>query len=252
MSRLTIWPLHSGTLTRDLSTFTYLRNVGKVVEFPVIFWYIEGANFPILVDTAGPPPSEAPFVSPPYAMPDEERVIQVLARRGLRPEDIELVILTHLHWDHSFNSSLFPKARFLVQRAELRYAAAPLPVHRHTYGGRPPGTRAFLPAGAQVDVIDGDVTVTAGVSVALLPGHTPGLQGVVVETSAGTHLIASDNVPFYENWRGEPPLVPHIPSGLHVNLEDYFASFAKMERLADVILPSHDFKVLEQPCYPVK
>jgi N-acyl homoserine lactone hydrolase len=250
MADLKIHPLHVGTLRRDLSTFTYMRNVGKIVDFPVIMWYIEGADARILVDTAAPPPAECPPTARPYEQPADQHVRNTLDRLGLKPEEIEIVILTHLHWDHCLNTHLFPKARFIVQRAELRYAAAPLPVHYGPYGGSLPGTRALLPADTRLEIIEGDKPITRGVSVALLPGHTPGIQGVTVDTDSGTYLIASDNVPFYLNWEGEPPHLPHIPSNLHVNLEDYFQSFAKMERIADHVLPSHDFRVLENSTYP--
>lgn len=250
MAGLKLHPLHTGTLRRDLSTFTYLRNAGKVVDFPVIMWYIEGANASIVIDTAAPPPEECPPYALPYEQPAEQHVRNALGRVGVKPEEVEIVILTHLHWDHCLNAPLFPNARFIVQRAELQYAAAPLPVHYGPYGARPPGTRAFLPERARVEVVDGDKKITKGVSVHLLPGHTPGIQGVRVETDGGSYLVASDNVPFYINWEGEPPNLPHIPSNLHVNLEDYFRSFARMETLADHVLPNHDFRVLENATYP--
>jgi N-acyl homoserine lactone hydrolase len=159
-------------------------------------------------------------------------------------------VLTHLHWDHCLNAHLFPKARFIVQRAEMRYAIAPLPVHYGQYGNPLPGTRPLLPPDSRVEVIDGDWRLVKGVSLALLPGHTLGLQAVRVETNAGTYLIASDNVPFYENWNGEPPHLPHIPSNLHVDLEAYHASLTKMESIADHILPGHDPEVLARSSYP--
>lgn len=250
MAALAIRPLCAGTLIRDRSVFTYLRNIGQTIRFPIINWYIEGAEASILVDTAAPPPAESPAYAQPYEQSPEQRMEMLLAGIGVRPEEIEIVILTHLHWDHCLNVHLFPRARFVIQRAELRYAAAPLPVHYGPYGGRPPGTRAFLPPDARIVVVEGDRQITKGVSVAHLPGHTPGLQAVRVETDGGSYLIASDNVPFYENWQGDSPLVPHIPSSIHVDLEAYFASFSRMEQIADFVLPSHDYGVLERSRYP--
>jgi glyoxylase-like metal-dependent hydrolase (beta-lactamase superfamily II) len=247
---LRIHQLQLGTIKMDKSVFTTLRNFGQTLEVPVIMWYIEGAEARILVDTAAPPPAEAPKTIPPYEQPPEMRCTTALSSLGLKPEDIDIVVLTHLHWDHCTNAGLFPKARFVVQREELRYAAAPLPIHWRAYGGRPGGTLAYLPRDAQLQVVEGDVPLVKGVSLYHLPGHTPGMQGVVVETDGGRYLIASDNVPLYDNWDGEGPTLPHIPNTLHVNLEDYFASFAKMERVADVVLPSHDFRVLEKGVLP--
>ncbi|MDA8217198.1 MAG: hypothetical protein M0Z94_06210 [Dehalococcoidales bacterium] len=117
------------------------------------------------------------------------------------------------------NVAPFPRARFIVQRAELCFAVAPLPIHYRQYGGFAHGTHAFLPAGVTIDVMDGDRSVAKGVSVALLPGHMPGIQGGRVEPEDGTYQIASDNVPLYVNWQGEPPSLAHIPSSLHVDFE---------------------------------
>ena len=57
----------------------------------------------------------------------------------------------------------------------------------------------WLPYFNQLQVIHGEAEVASGVSVTLLPGHTPGLPGVVVETVAGRYLLPSDAVPLYEN-----------------------------------------------------
>ena len=44
--------------------------------------------------------------------------------------------------------------------------------------------------------------------------------------------------------------VPHVPSGLYVNLEEYYDSMEKIERVADFVLPGHDGKVFDKPIYP--
>ncbi|MDA8217912.1 MAG: N-acyl homoserine lactonase family protein [Dehalococcoidales bacterium] len=250
MAGITLRPLHLGTQRGDKSVQVYLRHMGEMVDLPTFAWFIDGAEAKILVDTGAPPPSELSFTVAGYEQPPEQQIGRSLARLAISPADIEIVVLTHLHWDHCLNAGLFPRARFIVQRAELRCAAAPLPIHRRQYGRFAPGTHALLPDGGNVDVIEGDRAVVKGVSVALLPGHTPGIQGVVVDTQAGTYLIAGDNVPLYDNWHGEPPGIQHIPSSLHVDLEAYYSSLARMECLADYILPGHDVRLLDSPAYP--
>ncbi|MHB1007272.1 MAG: N-acyl homoserine lactonase family protein [Chloroflexota bacterium] len=251
---LVLHPLHVGTIQVDKSLFLTLHNYGEKILAPVTMWYIEGANANIIVDTGAPSQAEAPRTVPSYyEQTPEQHITKALASVGMRPEEIDIVILTHLHWDHCTNVQHFPKARYVIQRTELQYAAAPLPLHIRPYGGRWPGTKAFLPEEAIVQVVEGDREITRGVCVRHLPGHTPGMQGVTVETDGGgTYLIASDNVPLYDNWEGEPPFVPHIPNTLHVDLKEYFASFARMEQLADSVLPSHDFRVLENRQYPAQ
>jgi glyoxylase-like metal-dependent hydrolase (beta-lactamase superfamily II) len=95
-----------------------------------------------------------------------------------------------------------------------------------------------------VELVDGDTVVADGVTALLTPGHTPGLQAVVVDTGEKVYAIASDNVPYESSWRG-PLREDWIPSGIHVSLEDCYLSMERLASVADVILPSHDACVLE-------
>src|SRR5262249_18750908 len=54
-------------------------------------------------------------------------LLQKLAERGLRPQDIDTVVLTHAHWDHMLNIDLFTNAEVLVHETERRYLQAPDP-----------------------------------------------------------------------------------------------------------------------------
>src|SRR3972149_878825 len=79
------------------------------------------------------------------APPPEQRPLAALARLGIRPEDIDIVINTHLHWDHCYNNHLFPRATIYAQRAELQYAIAPLPLHTWALAGDNVPTYENLP-----------------------------------------------------------------------------------------------------------
>ena len=52
-------------------------------------------------------------------------LVKTLQARGLAPEEIDLVVLTHMHWDHCANADLFPNARVLVHPKEIDYANNP-------------------------------------------------------------------------------------------------------------------------------
>lgn len=245
MTDLVIKPLHVGTVGRDKAIFTYLRNMGERIEVPVLAWYVEGGGRRILVDTGGHDPNEVQLHAPYRRTPAQDPVA-ALAVLGVAPEEIDTIILTHLHWDHASNTHRFPQARVLVQREELRYAAAPLPPHQWAYRVHPP----LAPHWDRYEAIDGDLEVAKGVSVHLTPGHTPGLQGVAVRTASRVYYIASDNVPLAEMWHAtERYGTSHWPGSIHVDLEAYVKSLKRIEGLGDVILPSHDASVLEQPEY---
>jgi len=245
MTHWILRPLHLGNIRRDKSVFTYMKNMGTQIDFPVIAWYIEGGGHRVLVDTGGHDPAEGQGHQPYFREPAQDLIAR-LSALGVRPEEIDLLILTHLHWDHACNIHLFPKARVFVQREELRYAAAPLPPHRIIYDNHP-----SLPLTSdRYEILEGDSEIIDGISVHLLPGHTPGIQGVLVRSAEAAYLIAGDNVPLLENWKAaEKYGVSHWPNSIHVDLEACFRSFRKMEGLGGEVLPSHDWSVLKKSEY---
>jgi N-acyl homoserine lactone hydrolase len=258
MAELTVWPvmMSKGAMV-DKSTLTHGMNQGVMTEIACVYYVIKGGAETVVVDTGlGDPEWSKKYharkpVSPAAPRPQYQDLPTGLKKLGLHPDDIPIVICTHLHWDHCFNNDLFKKAKIVVQREEMRYAIAPLPEHALFYESqlikmRPPWLKAI----ENIEMIEGDMEIIPGIDVVTVPGHTPGSQGVNVKTAKGNYFIASDFCPLFENWEGSPPLLKHIASPIHVNLEDYYRSFKKVEAFADFVLPGHDVKVLERECYP--
>jgi N-acyl homoserine lactone hydrolase len=249
-SHWTIRPLCVGEFAAlEKSKFTYDRNAGEKVVAPCFSWLLQSEAETILVDTGPSAPDQANRWHPGTRRTAAQAPAAALHGAGVAPEGIARVILTHLHWDHCYNLDLFPHARFLVQAEELRAAVDPIPTQRPIYEIGLPGLQPpWLPFFGQLQLLRGDTEIAPGLSVVLLPGHTPGLQGVLVETAEGRYLIASDAVPLYENLpqadRGA------IPSGLHIDVAACLQSMERMARLADEILPGHDLRVLDRPRYP--
>jgi N-acyl homoserine lactone hydrolase len=251
VSEWTIWPIKMGEgRDTEKSGLTHGINHGVKIDIAYIVYVIKGGAETIIVDTGL---SDPEWVAKYHQrkLYDYQDLPKALKKLGIHPDDIRLVICTHLHWDHCFNNDLFKNAKIVVQREEIRYAIAPLPMHALFYESqlikmRPPWLKAI----ENIEIVDGDREIVPGIDVVTIPGHTPGSQGVNVKTAKGNYFIASDFCPLFENWEGNPPLMKHIASPIHVDLEDYHRSFKKVEKYADFVLPGHDIKVFEKERYP--
>jgi N-acyl homoserine lactone hydrolase len=227
------------------AAITYHRGWKDVLDVPQMFFAIVGGDHPVLVDS-GTPPQE--FVREhhgyDFVRGPEHEPLRVLKESGIDPADIRTVIFTHLHWDHCGNTELFPNAEFYVQSEELHYAVDPAEPHRAAFERTDKINPPWLPVLSRMHTVRGAVEVAPGISIVPLPGHTPGSQGVLVETDNGNYLLAGDCVDTFDNWRGDGSL-QHIPSGSFTNLIDYMESFRRIEQLGCDVIPSHDPAVLE-------
>lgn len=127
-------------------------------------WLLEAGDRRVLVETG--PPGYAP------------RLLALLAERDLAPSDITDVLITHCHWDHLYNLTLFPHARWWIGRAELAWA-------RHLPTETPFVSSLHVAmldgAGAQVGLLDDGDVVLPGVLAVATPGHTPGHLAYLVD-----------------------------------------------------------------------
>ncbi len=248
MDRPVIYPVMVGSGGRDRATFLMFSRSEAVTVMFLMFLIRIGKRH-VLVDTGVQAPEAT--LAHHHPMTQDRRPATALARLGVKPEEIDTVINTHLHWDHCSNNDLFPNATIYAQRVELQYAIAPLPLHSWAYdaieyeNGKP-----VLPPflRARLTLIDGDLEVAPGVTIIFTPGHTPGSQSVVVRGEKKTYVIAGDNVPLYDNLPGRYKPV-FTPNGIHVDLEAYYRSFRRMAGIGGEIIPSHDERVLDRERY---
>ena len=251
MTNFSIKPLDVGYFPELAKpVLTYMHGFGETLRVPIVMWAIEGGGERVLVDTGSGNPKRSLEYHRFLEQDETQCPANVLERIGWKPEDISLVLLTHLHWDHCGNNHLFKQARFVVQEEEIRYAIAPLPVHSVAYETSDIGARPlWLETYSQFRLIRGDHQIVPGISTVFLPGHSPGFQGVLVDTTDGPYLIAGDCVPLYENWQGREH-EKHIPSGVHTELGSYYRSLQKIEEIGAQILPGHDMRIFEKSVYP--
>ena len=154
---------------------------------------------------------------------------RALESKNLAPDDVDVVILTHMHWDHCQNTDMFRNARILVHPTEMDYA-------------RNPNRMDFAVAQYMADMVDkmklelvseGD-TVVDGVSIVETPGHTKGHISVAVSDGNETVLIAGDALP------DSGTIVRGLPTNVFWDVEDARTSVEKMLSSSRVFYPGHD------------
>jgi N-acyl homoserine lactone hydrolase len=143
--------------------------------FPVHVWLVRHPAATILVDTGVGLHHD--LIDEWYG-PDTIPIGELLAREDLGTDDIDVVVLTHLHFDHCGQASAF-QAPVYVQAAEVKAAEAP---------GYTVPEWAAIPT-SRLRIVEGDTEIFDGVRLLFTPGHTPGHQSVVVEEKAGTTVL---------------------------------------------------------------
>jgi glyoxylase-like metal-dependent hydrolase (beta-lactamase superfamily II) len=125
-----------------------------------------------------------------------------LRAAGYTPDDIAIVIDTHLHFDHAGGNTYrdergdirlsFPRARYVVQGGEYHYAS-----HTNERTAASYFARNFVPVfeAGRFDLVDGEREIVPGVTVMPTPGHTPFHQSVLLESSGAKALVLGDLVP---------------------------------------------------------
>jgi glyoxylase-like metal-dependent hydrolase (beta-lactamase superfamily II) len=129
------------------------------------------------------------------------RLMESFKEAGVSPDEVDIVINTHLHFDHcGWNThyrdgkavATFPRARYYAQRGELEHAHEQCERDRVSYL-----TDNYDPLveSGQMTLLEGDAEIAPGISVKLYPGHTQNLQAVTVRSGGATLCYPSDLIP---------------------------------------------------------
>lgn len=150
---------------------------------------------------------------------DKDRLINALGRENLTPEDIPMVIITHLDLDHIVNTYLFKNAKIFCKFR----------------GGEYPGQTHFPSEGCleRTDLLKKGL-IDKDVEIMLTPGHAEDMISVIVNTPEGNVVIAGDAIPGKE-WLD----LNRQPSELVTDVETFNKSREKIIEKADYIIPGH-------------
>lgn len=160
----------------------------RLVYGPYLLFLVEHPRGRVVFDTGMHPKWKTAGRARRIEVGETDDVVSVLARAGVRPEDVEHVVASHLHYDHAGGLQFFPAASVWVQAAELRFAHSPAVYQRELYDADDfdHGLRWRQLEGGHDLFGDGAVTILP------TPGHTPGHQSLCVELPSGLHVLAAD------------------------------------------------------------
>jgi N-acyl homoserine lactone hydrolase len=165
---------------------------GRVVYGPYFFFLVDHPEGKVLFDTgahtkwkgkAAPDGTDIAIV-----IGEDDDVVTRLAELGVRPEDIDHVVVSHLHFDHAGGLRFFPNAKVYVQERELQFAYWPAIYQRSLYD------RDDFDHDLNWHELHGpwDIFGDGAVTVLPTPGHTPGHQSLCVELPSRLHVFAAD------------------------------------------------------------
>lgn len=239
-----LWPLLTGMHRYDKSLSTRGRGQGQIIEAPILAYLIETANGRILYDVgcdygkiAAPDLRKryyenADFPFGPPEMREEHRVTHYLTRLGLDPRDIDLVFVSHLHFDHGGGLHEFRHAEVHVHAHELAAARAQ-------------ADAAYFPSDFAGDYRwreqRGDYAPVPGLHALESPGHTAGHMSMLIELPKGRPaLLTGDAADLEEN------LIDEVAPGLCWEERDDLAvaSIRRLKAIAQAsgaeLWPNHD------------
>jgi N-acyl homoserine lactone hydrolase len=247
-SAMSLWRLDCGDFQiNDINAF-----MSDTSEYPARPKHLVGSCYLIrhgetylLWDTGMPAALVArPEVNPVMIVTLHARIVDQLARIGVRPDQVTMVGISHYHGDHTGQARDFPHARLLMGAADLAAMRA-----------RPAAGQAdlapWLSGGGQVTEVQGDLDVFGDGSVVMLnlPGHTPGHHALLVRLGSGPVMLSGDTYHFTEQvaHRGVPPF--------NTNRAESLASMDRFDRLARnlharVIIQHEPADVGKLPAFP--
>ena len=132
---------------------------------------------------------EATFGANPsmqITMTTEDAIVARLAAVGVKPDDVTVIVNSHLHFDHAGNNRAFPNATFIVQADHLAYAKG-RPNFPAIYWDDP--ALRYAPA-------SGRARVANGIEVVPTPGHAPGHQSLVVDLAETGRVVLCGDAAF--------------------------------------------------------
>jgi glyoxylase-like metal-dependent hydrolase (beta-lactamase superfamily II) len=230
-----LYALQNGFIGAERSLLFYGEYSGARVQIPIACWLVKTSDAVVLFDSGVSPRAVPGLVrnDPLARFAEEDLLVHRLDALGLEADDVDLVVLSHLHYDHAGGAQLFPKSELVVQQDEYAYAHHPAGFFAPFYY-----RKNFDLPGYRWRLLDGDAEVAPGLTVLRTDGHTPGHQSLLVQLPGGPVILTGDACYWLEHARRErvPGVVWNPTQAMH--------SIKRINTLARLlgarIFPGHD------------
>ncbi|MBC2582176.1 N-acyl homoserine lactonase family protein [Clostridium sp. DJ247] len=246
-----VYILNTGWLECDKNSMVAMSTVGtrsnpnvksEWIKIPVIAVLIDHSDGKILYDLGCNPKAMEGYWPDglkeifPFYKKDNQDLVKQLELCNTKPEEINTIILSHMHLDHAGNLELFKHADVYVHKKDFEYGQTLIHLNPD-----PAKHGAYIKQDLEVPVkqyylVEEDFEIMEGIEVITLPGHTPGILGLVVHLEKdGTLIFPQDCVYTAENY-GPPAKA----SGLVYDSIAFFNSIEKVRKLEK----KHNAKVI--------
>lgn len=238
MVQYKIHPIVMGTKIFDKGMMTYQHAYGEPYTIPIYCWYLEGGDQKILVDTG----EMNPIISESREKAIGGKIYNFedgLSRWNLSPDDIDIVIHTHLHNDHCENDFKCVNAIFYIHKKELERVHDPHPLDFRYIEDY----ILDVEESGQIKTVTNNQNIVQGIQVIHTPAHTEGGMTVLINTSQGKAAITGCCV-IMDNFFPPKEIMAMdmdvIPPGTHVNVYEAYDIMKKLKNMADILLPLHE------------
>ena len=223
--------------------FRAYREPDAEMTMDYFFWIVRSADQTIVIDTGFSPEAAIARKRQPVVAPAD-----ALARLGIDPKEVKLLVLTHAHYDHAGNLGLYPNANIVMSRKEFEFWGTDMgkrPQYGHHIDPLDIERIQALHREGRITLLDAPQnTLIPGIELYELGGHTPGQMAVVVEMPEGPVILASDAIHYYDELEQDRPFA------VLDSLADMYRGYERirewLQRPGAVVIPGHDPDVMNR------